>query len=136
MFKDKNASTERAGMSTATLISAGTTVNGDLLSDHDLRIDGTIRGNVQCKSKIIIGPSGVVEGNIEGQQADINGRVNGNISVHDILQLRGTCLVDGNISAAKLQIEPTAVFNGKCQMGNSANIVQMSTNELQAAEAN
>ncbi len=123
-------------MSTATLISAGTTVNGDLLSDHDLRIDGTIRGNVQCKSKIIIGPSGVVEGNIEGQQADINGRVNGNISVHDILQLRGTCLVDGNISAAKLQIEPTAVFNGKCQMGNSANIVQMSTNELQAAEAN
>jgi cytoskeletal protein CcmA (bactofilin family) len=135
MFKDKNASTDRSPMSTATLISSGTVLTGDLVSDHDLRIDGTIRGNINCKSKVVIGPSGFVEGNIEGQQADINGRVTGNVSVKDILQLRGTCVVDGNISSAKLQIEPTAVFNGKCQMGSSANIVQMSSNELQAAEA-
>ncbi len=135
MFKDKNASNDRAGMGNATLVSSGTVVTGDLLSDHDLRIDGTIRGNVFCKSKIIVGPTGFVEGNIEGQQADITGKITGNISVVDILQLRGTCLVEGNISAAKLQIDPTAVFNGKCQMGNTANIVQMSKNELQAAEA-
>jgi cytoskeletal protein CcmA (bactofilin family) len=135
MFKDKNASPERAGLTTATLISSGTVLTGDMNSDHDLRIDGTIRGNVTCKSKIIIGPSGFVEGNIDGQQADINGRVTGNITVKDILQLRGSCQVDGNIASTKLQIEPTAVFNGKCQMGNAANIVQMSSNELQVAEA-
>lgn len=135
MFKDKNASTDRPGLTTATLISSGTVLTGDLASDHDLRIDGTIRGNVICKSKIIVGPTGFVEGNIDGQQADINGKITGNITVKDMLQLRGTCVVEGNITSPKLQMDATAVFNGKCQMGNTANIVQMSSNELQAAEA-
>jgi cytoskeletal protein CcmA (bactofilin family) len=135
MFKDKNVSNDRSGLTTATLISSGTVLTGDLVSDHDLRIDGTIRGNVICKSKIIVGPSGFIEGNVDGQQADINGRITGNITVKDILQLRGNCVVEGNISSPKLQMDPTAVFNGKCQMSNTANIVQMSSNELQAAEA-
>ncbi len=133
--KEKTPIIERVTASNATMISAGTTLNGDLLSDNDLRIDGTIHGNISSTAKIIIGATGYVEGNIEGQQADINGKVEGNITASDLLQLRGTCNVQGNIFAGKLQIEPTATFNGKCQMGTVANIVKMSSADVSAAEA-
>lgn len=133
--KERPTQTDRSAQNSATLISAGTTVNGDLASENDLRIDGTILGNVRSSAKIILGASGVVEGNIEGQQADITGKVIGNIVIKEILQLRGACNVQGNISADKLQIEPTATFNGQCSMGTVASIVQMTTNELSAAEA-
>ena len=114
----------------ATLISADTTLKGDISSSNDLRIDGTIIGNIKSSAKIIIGASGVVEGDIFSHQADIVGKVSGNIRAKDILQLRGDCVVNGNLYAGKLQVEPTATFNGQCHMG--ANIVDMGgTNEQQ-----
>jgi cytoskeletal protein CcmA (bactofilin family) len=103
-----------------TLISAGTTVKGDISSNSDLRIDGTIRGNIHSGARIIIGASGVVEGDISGNQADIVGKVSGNIRTKDLLQLRGDCVVNGNLYAGKLQVEPTATFNGECHMGEKA----------------
>lgn len=104
-----------------TLIGSGTTLKGDISSNSDLRIDGTIIGNIRSSAKIVIGASGVVEGDIEGNQADIVGKVSGNIKVKDILQLRGDCVVSGNLYATKLQVEPTATFNGQCHMGNPSN---------------
>lgn len=130
----------------ATLISAGTILKGDINSNSDLRIDGTIIGNVTSSSKIVIGTNGSVEGNISGNQADIVGKVTGDIKTKDLLQLRGECVVKGNVYAGKLQIEPTATFNGQCHMGNGAaaekangngsiNIVGMSKNGQTAAVA-
>jgi len=115
----------------ATLISSGTTLKGDISSNSDLRIDGTVIGNIHSAAKIIIGSSGVVEGDISGNQADIVGKVSGNIRAKELLQLRGECVVTGNLYAGKLQVEPTASFNGQCHMG--ANIVEMNSNEQQAA---
>ena len=113
-----------------TLIGAGTTLKGDIKSNNDLRIDGTVIGNINSNAKIIIGTSGVVEGDIMGNQADIVGKVSGNIRAKELLQLRGESTVTGNIYAGKLQIEPTATFNGQCHMG--ANVVEISKNEQQA----
>src|ERR1700748_2615495 len=100
----------------ASLIGAGTTMKGDITSNGDLRIDGTLTGNIHCSAKVVIGANGVVEGDIIGQQADIMGKVNGTIKVKDLLQLKGGSTVNGNIQAGKLQIEPTANFNGQCHM--------------------
>lgn len=142
--KEKTAtSTEKQFSSSATLISPGTVLKGDIISENDLRIDGTVKGNIKCSAKIIIGSTGFVDGNIEGVQADITGKVQGNISVKELLQLRGASNVAGNVSAAKLQIDPSATFNGQCQMGTAvasnltkASIVQMSTTDVQpTAEA-
>ena len=105
----------------ATLVSAGTTLKGDISSNSDLRIDGTIIGNVNSAAKIVIGTNGSVEGNITGNQADIVGKVTGNIKTKDLLQVRGDCVVKGNLYAGKLQVEPTATFNGQCHMGSAAN---------------
>lgn len=115
----------------ATLIGAGTTLKGDISSNSDLRIDGTVVGNINSSAKIIIGNSGVVDGDISSNQADIVGKVSGNIRAKELLQLRGECVVTGNLYAGKLQIEPTATFNGQCHMG--ANIVEMNNNEQQTA---
>lgn len=114
-----------------TLISSGTTLKGDMSSNSDLRIDGNIIGNINCSAKIVIGSSGVVEGDIFGNNADVIGKISGNIRVKELLQLREDCVVNGNIYAGKLQVEPTATFNGQCHMG--ANVVDMANNELVAA---
>ena len=136
MFNSKKPITEMItekinGGNGTTLISAGTTIKGDISSNADLRIDGTINGNINCSAKIVIGTSGLVEGDIFGNHADIVGKISGNIRVKELLQLRDECVVNGNIYAGKLQVEPTATFNGQCHMG--ANVVDMSNNEIVAA---
>jgi len=108
-----------AGTSTS-LIGAGTSMKGDITSNGDLRIDGTLVGNIHCSAKVVIGANGVVQGDINGQQADIMGKVTGTIKVKDLLQLKGGSLLSGSIQAAKLQIEPTANFNGECHMTPAA----------------
>jgi cytoskeletal protein CcmA (bactofilin family) len=104
----------------ASLIGAGTTMKGDITSNGDLRIDGTLVGNIHCSAKVVIGANGVVQGDINGQQADIMGKITGTIKVKDLLQLKGGSMVNGNIQATKLQIEPTANFNGECHMTPAA----------------
>jgi cytoskeletal protein CcmA (bactofilin family) len=133
MFNDKNKTNTNgtAINSGATLIGAGTTLSGDLKSNGDLRIDGTVMGNITSAAKVIIGNSGNVEGDIQCNHADITGKVAGNIRAKEMLQLRGESVVTGNLYAGKLQVEPSATFNGQCHMG--ANVVEMQTNEQQAA---
>ena len=119
MFNGKTKSDMPGEVSVGTstsLIGAGTTMKGDITSNGDLRIDGTLVGNIHCSAKVVIGAGGVVQGDINGQQADIMGKVTGTINVKDLLQLKGGSILNGNIKAAKLQIEPTANFNGECHM--------------------
>ena len=119
MFNAKSKSDvlgETPSGSSASLIGAGTSMKGDITSNGDLRIDGTLVGNINCSAKVVIGANGVVEGDISGQQADIMGKVSGTIKVKDLLQLKSNCVVNGNLQSAKLQIEPSANFNGQCHM--------------------
>ncbi len=134
--KEKRETTEKFTGTSATLISAGTVLQGDLQSETDLRIDGTIHGNIGSNAKIVVGPSGFVEGNIQGTQADITGRVTGNITVKELVQLRTKSSVQGNITAVNLQIESGAFFNGQSIMTTSANnVVHMIEGELLHAKA-
>jgi len=124
MFISKSKATENhESNSSTTLIGAGTVITGNIESSGDIRIDGILKGNLFVKSKVIIGPDSIIEGDIIGQQADICGRVEGRIQVNDLLYLRGNAIILGDIHAAKLLIEPTASFNGQCRMG--ANIVEL-----------
>lgn len=132
MFNTKNKTDMQPEKTTTvtgngtTLISTGTTLKGDISSNSDLRIDGTVIGNINSSAKIVIGANGIVEGDIFGNQADIVGKVSGNVRTKELLQLRGESIVTGNLYAGKLQVEPTATFNGQCHMG--ANIVEMANN--------
>ncbi|HEY2348420.1 MAG TPA: polymer-forming cytoskeletal protein [Puia sp.] len=123
MFNNKSKSeTAEPAVPTgsASLIGSGTSLKGDITSSGDLRIDGTLVGNIICSSKVIIGANGVVEGDVSGVTADIMGKVSGTIKVKELLQLKSNCQVNGNIHSAKLQIEPAANFNGQCHMIHEA----------------
>jgi cytoskeletal protein CcmA (bactofilin family) len=131
-IKEKHRSSDTPFSHTATLINRGTTFKGDVSCDNDLRIDGTVLGNVSGKAKVIIGASGVVEGNIDGKQADITGKVTGNIMVQDMLFLRNKSQVHGNVGASTLQADTGALFNGFCHMGGGASIVLMKEQDVHA----
>jgi cytoskeletal protein CcmA (bactofilin family) len=100
----------------ASILASGTSLKGDITSSGDIRIDGTLAGNITCTAKVVIGANGVVDGDISGQQADIMGKVNGTIRVRELLQLKGGSTIAGNIYASKLSIETSASFNGQCHM--------------------
>ena len=120
--KTKSLSNEPA-TGAATIIGAGTVIKGDIESTGDIRIDGTLLGNVVARAKILIGPEGSVDGSVKGKNADILGKVTGQVDIKEVLQLRGKCNVDGDIFAGKLEVEPSATFNGRCHMG--ANVVEL-----------
>ncbi len=132
MFAPKNKPGETAQSST-TIIGAGTVITGDIESSGDIRIDGTLVGNLHSKAKVLIGQDGVVEGDINGQQADIMGKVTGMLRIRELLQLKGRCVVTGEIYTGRMEVEPTATFNGSCHMG--ANVVEINAeNSLAAAK--
>ncbi len=99
------------------LISQGTEIIGDIICKGDIRMDGFMRGDIQSKSKVVIGNSGAVEGVVHCQNADISGKLKGSINVGESLFLKVNAVVTGDISTQKLIIEAGAVFNGTCQMG-------------------
>lgn len=139
MFSTKSKSElEIPSSATGTsLIGAGTVIKGDIISNGDIRIDGTLKGNIFGTAKVLIGAEGVIEGDIEGQQADILGKVTGKIVIKDLLNLRGKSVIRGNISAGKLQVEPTVTFTGKCHIGEGsvADVIEMDSKEEALAKA-
>jgi cytoskeletal protein CcmA (bactofilin family) len=87
-----------------------------LRCENDLRVDGTIKGKISCQSKIIIGPTGVVDGEIRCQNAVIEGRFKGILHVSELLNVRETAEVEGEISTNKLLVQSGARFNVSCKM--------------------
>ena len=94
----------------------GTTINGDLTSESDARIDGIVNGNINVKGKVIIGSTGNITGNITCSFCDIEGNVKGKLNIKNSLTLKTTANYSGEIITNKLIIEPGAVFNGSCKM--------------------
>jgi cytoskeletal protein CcmA (bactofilin family) len=101
-----------------TMLGQGTLIEGNVNSDGDIRIDGEVKGTLVSKSKVVVGVTGSVEGDIHCQNATVEGKVNGNIFVADLLILTKSAMVNGDIQLKKLVVEEGARFTGKCSMGN------------------
>lgn len=115
IFKsDKNASFNPQEIN---ILNAGTTLSGDLHSEGDIRIDGQVKGNVTVRAKLVLGPSSRVEGNVTAVNCDISGLVLGNLQVAEILAIKSSASVNGDLQCSKLIIEAGASFNGKSKMG-------------------
>src|SRR5207253_2914285 len=108
---------------------AGTVIEGDIKSDGDIRIDGTLHGSILTKGKLVLGTTGIVEGEVTCQNADISGTINGKIKIAELLSLKATSKLTGDITTNKLSIEPGANFSGSCVMaGTVPNINLLSNN--------
>ncbi len=98
----------------------GTSIKGDIITNGDFRIDGALVGSINSKGKVVIGPSGRVEGEIVCQNADISGHVQAKVVVNELLTLKASAVLNGDIFVNKLAIEPGARFTGSCNMGDAA----------------
>jgi cytoskeletal protein CcmA (bactofilin family) len=94
----------------------GTTIKGDVTTNGDFRIDGKLNGSIKCQGKIVVGQTGTIEGEILCQNADLSGIVNAKVTVDELLTLKSTARLKGEVNTAKLSIEPGAVFTGTCNM--------------------
>lgn len=94
----------------------GTTIKGDIISQADFRLDGELIGNFQSKGKIVIGPAGIVTGDIICKNADIEGKFNGTIQVSEILNVKHKASIYGEVICGKLSVEPGADFSASCKM--------------------
>ena len=95
----------------------GTHIEGDIKSDSNIRIDGYLKGTITVKGRLVLGPTGKIDGNINCKNADLEGKLNGTIEVDELLSLKSTAKLQGEISTNKLSIEPGAIFSGNCKMG-------------------
>lgn len=128
LFSNKNKETSGASGASATIIGPGVTFTGDISSSGDIRIDGTIKGNVTCTSRVLVGPEGFVEGNVDCPQADVMGKIKGNVTAKDLLYMHGKAFLEGDIYTAKLQVEPPAIFNGHCYMNTNSQVSLLEIN--------
>jgi len=103
------------------LISNGTEITGDIKSNGDIRIDGTLTGNLDTKGKVVIGPTGKVKGEVICKNSEVSGIVEGKIIVGQLLNLKVASKIIGEIVTYKLSIEPGAKFTGNCKMSESEN---------------
>ena len=100
----------------------GTKIIGDVFSESNLRIDGEIQGNISTSSKVVIGESGILRGNLTCLEADIEGTIEGKLVIENLLILREQAKVQGDILTSKLHIEEGAVFVGVCKMNTGVNL--------------
>lgn len=125
--KEQKKVAEEISNSTNT-IGKGTVLEGNIETYGNIRIEGKVIGNIKSKSKIALGNSSHVDGNIIAQNADVEGEVKGRIEISEMLILKATAVVHGDIITGKLVVEPGAVFNGSCKMGASVRDIKMGEN--------
>ena len=126
MFKNKSKEKSNGSSSSSATTSisgstnslvAGTRVEGTINASSDIRIDGTLKGTLDCKGRVIIGPDGKVEGEINCQNAVIEGKFQGKLNVKELLNVRENANIQGDVVTDKLLVQPGAIYNVNCSMG-------------------
>ena len=96
-----------------------TKIIGNIESDGDIRMDGALEGKLNCKGRVVIGPDAHIKGTIYARNAEILGNVEGEITVIDLLTLKATAVITGDLIMGKFSVEPGASFTGNCKMSGS-----------------
>ena len=112
---------DKGNLNTLSKISADTTVKGDIISNGDFRIDGMLEGNIVSKAKIIIGVEGNLKGDITCQNLETEGAIHGKINIHDLLSLKSTSKIEGEIQTTRIMVDNGAILNASCSMGSNKN---------------
>ncbi|MCC4212161.1 bactofilin family protein [Leeuwenhoekiella parthenopeia] len=116
MRKDKGR-TEIEDGSKQNRISKGTSITGEIKSEGDFRIDGSLEGKMESTGKVVIGKNGMLKGTLICKEADLEGTVDGTLAIEGLLNLRSSAVVKGEVTTGRLSVEPGADFNATCVMG-------------------
>jgi cytoskeletal protein CcmA (bactofilin family) len=113
MFPEKK---EKQRVSERNVIGTNTSILGDVISEGDFRIDGKVEGTIKTAGRVVIGKTGIATGKIVCNDADIEGNFSGELLVDNILTLKSSATISGEVTIGKLSIEPGAAFNATCIM--------------------
>ncbi|MDO6759773.1 polymer-forming cytoskeletal protein [Tamlana sp. 2_MG-2023] len=120
MFSDNKKEKNMAESgSSQNLIAQGTKIVGDLSSEGDFRIDGTIEGNIKTTGKVVVGKTGLIKGTLEGTDAYFEGAFSGKLTLSGTLTLKSSAQIEGEVVSGKLAVEPGATFNVTCSMNGT-----------------
>ncbi|MBQ9213685.1 MAG: polymer-forming cytoskeletal protein [Bacteroidales bacterium] len=108
-----NVVSDNAKIST---IAFGADIVGEITANGNFRIEGSIKGNLNITGKLVVDDTGVIDGNVNCKSALISGKLDGKIIVEDLLELKHTAKLHGDIITSKISIEEGAVFSGTCNM--------------------
>ncbi|AXG73710.1 polymer-forming cytoskeletal protein [Flavobacterium arcticum] len=131
MFDKKVPKTGGLDFGKTNRIVEGTIIKGDIISQADFRLDGELEGNFSSTGKIVIGPTGKVIGDIKCKNADVEGRFKGKMEVEELLSLKASASIVGEVITGKLSVEPGAAFTATCSMKNGVKQIAK-VNEQQA----
>lgn len=108
--------------SSINIISEGTIIKGDIVANGDIRIDGELAGNISAKGKLVVGPKGKIDGEVLCNNIEVSGFIKGKVTTSELLNMKSTSTIEGDIIAGKLSVEPGSIFSGTCAMrGTSTN---------------
>lgn len=113
------------------VVAKNTSIVGDIKSEGDFRIDGTLEGNLMTNGKVIIGVDGFIKGKVETTHADIEGKFSGELLVQETLTIKASAHISGEVVIGKLSVEPGAVFNATCAMKGT--VKELNQHEQQRA---
>lgn len=132
MFSDNKNKLNPESIKEQNKISQGTKITGDIVSKGGIRIEGTVEGNISTPGKVVVGKAGVIEGTLQCENADFEGRFSGKLTISGTLTLRATAVIEGEVETGKLAVEPGANFNATCVM--KGGIKSIKQNESQKSE--
>ncbi|WP_299619641.1 polymer-forming cytoskeletal protein [uncultured Tenacibaculum sp.] len=118
MFSNKNKkdNTVERKSTSRNVIGKGTRITGDFISEGDFRIDGTLEGTLKTNGRVIIGQEGYINGTVDCNNADVEGKFSGEFNVANILTAKSTANITGNVNVGQISTEPGAAFNATCNM--------------------
>lgn len=128
MFNQEEKKVAEELSNSSNIIGKGTTLEGNIEAYGNIRIEGRVVGSIVTKSKVALGKSCKVEGNILAQNAEVAGEVKGIVEVSDLLLLKSSAVIHGDIITNKLIVEAGATFNGGCKMGFSIKEIKIGEN--------
>ncbi|MFY0591463.1 bactofilin family protein [Roseivirga sp.] len=116
------------------VIGRATVLEGSIESAGNIRIEGKVHGNAKAKAKFVMGNEAYVHGNVVARSGEVAGKVNGNIEISELLILKPTAIINGDILTNQLVVEPGATFNGGCKMGHLAKDIAIEIPQSRATE--
>jgi cytoskeletal protein CcmA (bactofilin family) len=128
--KDKKTSKQEKAME-RNVIAKNTTIVGDIKSDGDFRIDGTLEGSLKTNGRVIIGVDGLIKGDVESANADIEGKFLGQLQVDNTLTIKSAANISGDVIVGKLSVEPGASFNATIAMKGAVKALNHTNEEGQ-----
>src|SRR6056297_3406577 len=102
------------------IVGVGTEITGDIKTNGDIRIDGFLSGNIKTDGKLVVGETGKIKGEIDCKNSEVLGMIEGKIKVKELLTLKASARIYGDIVTQKLSIEPGSLFTGNCNMNEDA----------------